>query len=627
MFSEMNFHSRFSWRSGMISLCLFVCFGAVLSCTVARRARFSRASVSLSIPEEKEDELTEDAEVVLDSILSHAPNDPLLMNAIREDRTGEMYATDVISASHVVARFKNVAERNGKVSLVFDIMVPEEMISSRWQLKFWPDIEMGKEHLQLEPVYITGKKYRAQQLRGYQKYQRFIDSIILDSTYFIRKDLLEIFLKRNFPEIYKMKSDSSFVEETEGFWGVTEREVIDHYTRMALRRRHRSRWENREARFRKYVRDPIPEGGIRLDSVVNASGMLVYSYTQPLKVRREVKKVLLYLPGNLYENGKVVQDIPPADTLEFYITSLSALMDKVERMKMKVLTRQVSDRTKAFINFPSSRYEVDTAYWDNASELRRVERCIAGVVALDEMILDSLVITASCSPEGKYAFNERLSELRSESISAYVGNSLPDSLKGRVKSSHVPENWRGLCRSLESDTLLPEERKHHLLGLVMKHAEEPDETEAALSAEPEYLYLRQKIYPALREVTFDFHLHRPDMEKDTVYTSEPDSVYMEGLAAIKDLDYKKAVTHLRAYKDYNAALACVLADYNHSALEILKDLEDDAKVMYLKAIVYARLGFPEEAEAFLTRSISLDPAMKFRAGLDPELSLLTKNFK
>ena len=117
------------------------------------------------------------------------------------------------------------------------------------------------------------------------------------------------------------------------------------------------------------------------------------------------------------------------------------------------------------------------------------------------------------------------------------------------------------------------------------------------------------------------------MEKDTVYTSEPDSVYMEGLAAIKDLDYKKAVTHLRAYKDYNAALACVLADYNHSALEILKDLEDDAKVMYLKAIVYARLGFPEEAEAFLTRSISLDPAMKFRAGLDPELSLLTKNFK
>ena len=604
---------------------LLIVYGLFASCSISRRIDKSQAGVSLSIPESSAEEEDEDVDVVMDSIRKNAPNDPLLMKAIRETASGQMYATDIISASEVVAKFKNVAERNGVITLAFDIKVPKDMIDSRWQLKFYPRLEMVSGNKSLDPVFITGRKYREQQLRGYQRYQKFIDSIILDSAYFIRKEPLEIFIRRNFPKIWELKTDSTFVDETQGTWGVTKEEVVKHYTRSALKAKHRKKWEHRDDWFRKYVKDPLPFEGVRLDSVITDASNLVYSYSQALKVDRGVRKIFLLLDGELYENGKNVKKIGSKDTLEYYVTSLSSLMDKIERKKMKIVYRKVSDSTKAFINFKSASSFLDSSYLDNASELARIGRSIDAIASLKEMVLDSLVITASCSPEGAYTYNSRLSKRRSESIKDFIGRYLPDSLKGRVRASYIPENWIGLCKRIESDTALSPNRKNILLSMAMNYKEAPDKVEKNLSEQVEYPYLRKKIYPALRAVMFDFHLHRPNMQKDTVHTSEIDSVYMNGLESMRNMDYKGAVARLRPYKDYNAALSCVLADYNHSALEILKELEEDARNCYLKAIIYSRLGFYKEAVAFLNKSIDLEPTMKFRAGLDPELSSLTKN--
>ena len=51
----------------------------------------------------------------------------LLMRAVR-DENGEMVASDVISPIVVAARFRNVAERNGTVTLRFDVRVPSGMV-------------------------------------------------------------------------------------------------------------------------------------------------------------------------------------------------------------------------------------------------------------------------------------------------------------------------------------------------------------------------------------------------------------------------------------------------------------------------------------------------------------------
>ena len=123
--------------------------------------------MELSVAEEESVE--EEEEPVIDSIRSSLSDGPLIMNAIRDDETGEMVATDVIDASRVVARFRNVAERAGYVSVSFDVIVPEGMADSKWQLRINPFITLKDEREPLEAVYVTGRKYRAAQLRGYER--------------------------------------------------------------------------------------------------------------------------------------------------------------------------------------------------------------------------------------------------------------------------------------------------------------------------------------------------------------------------------------------------------------------------------------------------------------------------
>ena len=96
-------------------------------------------------------------------------NEMILMKAIK-DENGDMVATDVISAAVVEARFRNVAERHGKVDIAFQIRVPKEMQDEEWQLRFYPEMHIMEDTLHMERVIITGSKYRKAQLRGYQQY-------------------------------------------------------------------------------------------------------------------------------------------------------------------------------------------------------------------------------------------------------------------------------------------------------------------------------------------------------------------------------------------------------------------------------------------------------------------------
>ena len=132
-----------------------------------RNIRSGNVNFSLQVAGEESAE-EEENEVVIDSIRSTLTDEPIIMNAIRDTETGEMVATDVISASRVTARFRNVAERAGYVSLSFDVSVPSGMSDSQWQLKVMPFMTIQHDTVPLDAIYITGEKYRAGQLRGYQ---------------------------------------------------------------------------------------------------------------------------------------------------------------------------------------------------------------------------------------------------------------------------------------------------------------------------------------------------------------------------------------------------------------------------------------------------------------------------
>ena len=608
--------------------CVLLAFAAV-SCSPYRRLesiRSGEVGMSISVPDEKEIEEV-DTEVVVDSIRSTLADEPFIMNAIRDTETGEMVATDVISASTVVARFRNVAERFGYVSIGFDVRVPQQMSDSRWQLKLRPVMTMMDQVSMLEPIYITGAGYREGQLRGYERYRRFLSTIITDSTDFIRQGQLDIFLERHFPQTYAMKNDSTFISEPEAetLFGTTQEEALRHYT-MQLRKKFNDRRKARkDEMFRRYVRDPIVKEGIRLDTVLNTSdGDFLYRYTHTFKSIPNLRKVIVNLEGSLYEDGRAVSELPVPEDLTFYISSLSTLVDETPRYQMMVIERRAYDNTKAFLDFERGRADVDSTIGNNADELRRIRKCIGDVASRTEFVLDSLLIVASCSPEGTWERNRNLSSRRAESVRNYLMDYVPKEWKDSLRTSEIPENWSQMTKLVANDTVLgPGERRRILR--VIEDMDDPDVAERKLAGMPQYRYLREKIYPKLRSVSFDFYLHRVGRVKDTVHTMEIDTLYRDGVKALKNLDYKKAVTLLRPYRDYNSALAFMSADYTHSALDVLNVLDDtDPRVCYLKAVVMSRLGLKDESLKYFELGVAYDPSLEHRANLDPELFDIVK---
>ena len=603
---------------------------AVVSCSPYRkmsRIRSGEVAMTLSVADEKPLEEDEDEDLVIDSIRGTLSGEPIIMNAIKDSETGEMVATDVINASKVTARFRNVAERAGYVSVSFDVTVPSSMSDSEWQLKILPLMMIQQDTLPLDALYVTGEKYRADQIRGYERYKAFLASIITDTTDFIRIRQLEIFLERHYPETYAMKTDSSFVPApmAENVFGVTQREALIHYSKHLKWKMNERRKSRKDMMFDKYVKDPIVSEGIRLDTVMASSdGDFIYRYIHTFRSRPGLKRVTVSLDGKLYERGECIHEFPFPEDLTFYISSLSGLMDDRPKYRMYVLERVVYDNTKALIDFHQGSAEVDTTLGDNASELQRIRRCIGDVVSREEFELDSLIIVASCSPEGTYGANRRLSAERSESVRKFISEDVPDEWQGRLKASELPENWQQLEKLVANDSVIGADAKKRILD-VMSDRSDPDMTELRLSHMPEYRHMREKLYPQLRSVRFDFFMHRAGMQKDTVHTTELDTVYMSGIEAMREMDYKKAVTILRPYDDYNAALAFMSADYNHSALDVLGRLEDkDPKVCYLKAMVLSRLGQHEEALKYYDLCLAYDPYMRHRANLDPEMHLLVR---
>ena len=602
-----------------------------------------------------------------DTIVVHDDDgrEMILMKAIK-DENGEMVATDVINAAVVEARFRNVAERHGKVDIEFQIRVPKEMQDDAWQLRFYPRMHILEDTLKLDQIVITGAKYRKAQLRGYQQYEKFLASIITDSTRFINLHMLELFIQRNIPDLYAFKADSTEVAD-EAFnrildmqiassyasqFGVTGRDAIEHYTNTISKRLNARRAARRDEMYQRYVRVPIVNEGVRLDTViVAANGDFIYNYIQTIHTRPKLRKVDVVLTGDIFEQDKRLYEIPETEPLTYYISSLSAFVDSTPRYKKKIISRRVQANTACYIDFEQGSAEIIEDLSHNREEMGRIKGNLGSLIENLEFDLDSIVVTASCSPEGTVAFNTRLSQKRSESVSRYFSDFIKaycDSLREenmehiyfdgvreedipgfqttdiKFISRNNPENWRMLDVLVEQSEVLTENEK--LIYKDIREIENPDLREESLSWQDFYPHLREVLYPRLRTVKFDFHLHRKGMVKDTIQTTVLDEEYMAGVHAIRDRDYETAIPLLRPYQDYNAAVAFTAMDYNASALQILEALPETDQVNYLLAVIYSRQGRDKDAVEHYLKACRQTPAYWHRGNLDPEISELIKRY-
>ena len=602
-----------------------------------------------------------------DTIVVHDDDgrEMILMKAVK-DENGEMVATDVINAAVVEARFRNVAERHGKVDIEFQIRVPKEMQYDAWQLRFYPRMHILEDTLKLDQIVITGAKYRKAQLRGYQQYEKFLASIITDSTRFINLHMLELFIQRNIPDLYAFKADSTEVAD-DAFnrildmrvassyaseFGVTGRDAIEHYTNTISKRLNARRAARRDEMYNKYVRVPIASEGVRLDTViVAANGDFIYNYVQTIHTRPKLRKVDVVLSGDIYEQEKRLYEIPETEPLTYYISSLSAFVDSTPRYKKKIISRRVEANTACYIDFEQGSAEIIENMSHNRSEMGRIKRNLGSLIENREFDLDSIVVTASCSPEGTIAFNTKLSQKRSEAVSRYFEQfikeyrdslreenlvhvyfdgmreeEIPGQAGNDVKfiSRNNPENWRMLDVLIaQSDSLTADQKREYI---DICQIEDLDERENELSKRPYYRFLREILYPRLRTVKFDFHLHRKGMVKDTIQTTVLDEEYMAGVQAIRDRDYETAIPLLRPYQDYNAAVAFTAMDYNASALQILEALPETDQVNYLLAVIYSRQGRDKDAVEHYLKACRQTPSYVHRGNLDPEIAELIRKY-
>lgn len=577
-------------------------------------------------------------------------NDVLIMKAVKDD-SGEMVATDVIEASRIVARFRNVAERNGKVDLQFDIIVPERLQDSRWQLRFYPEMHILEDSVRLDPVIVTGREYRKAQLRGYQHYERFLNSLISDPDQLLDEYQLEIFLKRNLPQIYAFRNDTTIVTDEQflSSFGVTEQKAVEHYTNHLRQKYNDYRKSLTDKKYHRYVKVPVVTEGLRLDTVIQSvNGDIIYEYTQSVNTRPKLRKVDISMCGEVFELDRKIYVIPESGPLTFYVSSISSFADCSEKYLTEVVQRRVEANTACYIDFDLGRHEVRAELSNNAEEIARIRENLLSLVQNEKYDLDSIVVTASASPEGPFKANDILSARRSRSVSEYFDRylkrlrdslaadsgiliSLDDSYRAdgngpdiRFVTRNNPENWTMLDAIIAGDGTLSagDKAEYQSLRLIG----DPDQRDLRMQSCPWYPYVRQSLYPRLRTVRFDFHLHRKGMLQDTVHTTVLDSVYMRGVQAIRDMDYESAVTLLRPYQDYNTAVAYCCMDYNESALAILSHLDATAPVKYLLAVIHARKGEYAEAVQCYLDACSMEPSYVHRGNLDPEISALIREY-
>lgn len=551
-----------------------------------------------------------------------------ILKAVRDEKTGEMVANDVIEAAFVTATFRNVAERDGKVGLDFRITVPEVMLDGKWQIRFTPSLHLPSGPMPLEHLIITGKDYRKEQLLGYERYNRFLETIISDTTKFIDKVMLDRFISRYIPELYRYKTDSTYVSEEKfkSSFGVSASEALTHYTNHLSKRRNELRKSKKSDMYRKYVKVPIESDGIRLDTLLsNPQGNFIYDYQQLVETSPGLRKIAVTIVGGIWEGDRKLYSIPMEDSITFYISSLSSLAENRERYLTEIISRRVAANCSYGVSFKLGSAEIIKDLGTNGEELDRIRQNVMDVLGGELFDLDSIVVSATSSPEGNWNLNRSLSKKRSDSIVQYIKDEFSNTESHiELISRSLPEDWESLSKLVREDDGISYIQRE----IFRKRMEisDPDKREAVMRSDSYYKHMKDSLYPNLRKVKLDFHMHRKGMIQDTVWTTTIDTIYTDGVRALREGDYLKAAGLLNVYRDYNSALAYCSLNKNYTALSILEEVETTPKVNYLMAIIYARLGDEQKAVQNYLLACTASGSYIHRGNLDPEISSLIRKY-
>ena len=276
------------------------------------------------------------------------------------------------------------------------------------------------------------------------------------------------------------------------------------------------------------------------------------------------------------------------------------------------------------LNFRTGDARLVDTLGDNARELARIAALMERIVTQREFHVDSIVLTASASPEGRRGLNERLSRARAEALRSYLAGCFGRRADRLLTIRSAGELWPELTARIARDDRLA--HRDEILGIIRRIGD-PDRREEEIRRRypAEYACIRAEHYPALRAVKLRCHLRRVGMVKDTIHTTELDTAYLRGRQLLEKRKYAQALYVLHDYRDRNTAIALLSLGQDREALRILEALPATAISEYLRAIACSRLGRKAEGRRHFLEACRRDERMEYRAALDPEIDELLKD--
>ena len=615
----------------------------------------------------------------------------IVTEATKDSVTGEYITQMELSEITVMAKSKQVAERNGKINLDFIVTVPGEQISNKWQVQLTPVAYKPADTLYLDRIFLSGADFAKMQKKGYMRYQAFMNSIIPDSLYLqklfdekgYKKALAELeeeyfqawkheviskerwidwsdkanarfalfnyrmernrqaiagynsileylpayYLRREMdgkyiPSKWKVFAEGNYKIRTRNITPEDSVSITRRFTDYAKMAENRKRKEQAGEMYEKYVR--FPYEAARLDTVIKEGDNFVYYYKQELPATENTKKIDLTLDGQILSKDETKTQLPPSDTITYFISSMVQFLDRSPRYKKKIITRKDEVNLRAYVTYKSGSTEFSEDIGDNRAEIDKVFETIHGINYTGEFLIDSIRMTATSSPEGSADMNLFLSRGRALALKRYLARRSDDreGVDTLFRPRWTGEDWNRLHELVLADDSL--ENKAYLLR-IMKETDNPDSREYSLRKYPaDYKRIREKHYPLLRGVEFKFHLHRRNMLQDTVVMPVIDTTYMQAVKMIEDRQYRQALAILDVSypDDYNTAVCLMSLGYDKRALEIMAGQPDTSDRNYLLAILYSRLKREEEALKMYVKSCDQDASKIWRGRLDPEINKL-----
>lgn len=474
---------------------------------------------------------------------------------------GERVMALQIEQVTVMAKMRSIPERNGRVVLDFIVTLPKQLLGRSRSVVITPVLHKPDESVPLEDLVIRGGRFSLLQERDYWQYETYVERFHPDTV-------------------------------------------------------------GREAAFNRFVKFPYPQDA-RLDSLVEGRSTVTYYYSQEVKTDETSKKMLVTLQGQVLAVDDSAYRLPPSDTLSYIVSSMLSFVDTIPRYRIKVVDKFVTVEDRNYIQFFVGDTRVVDTLGDNRRQLDKITSLMRRIVEQQEFWVDTITLTAASSPEGAYAFNDRLSQGRAAALKRYLVRRYGRSIDTMLTVRWVAEDWAELTTRIRTDREIV--NRDAILELIARE-KNPDRREQAIRQQfpKEYAYIRSVIYPQLRAVNFRYNLRRKGMVKDTIHTTELDTAYARGVELLQKRKYAKALYILNDYNDRNTVVAHLSLDHDERALELLAAMPKDAVTEYLRAIAYSRLGRKEEGRHHFLEACRLDERMEYRGNLDPEITELLK---